>query len=311
MYIIHKSVLATEVIEYLNPRTDHNYIDCTLGAGGHAQSILEAAQPKGRLLGIDTDKEAIEFCQQRLSEYDQRVVLVKDNFINLLEIAKRYNFYPAQGILIDLGVSWHQLATPERGFSFQEAGKLDMRLDQAADLEALTVINDFNKSELIDIFKKFGEVREAAPLADRIIQSRKQKKITTTKEFTEIINSLVPRKNRQEKIKFLSKVFQAVRIQVNDELVNLSRGLEAAVTTLAKNGRLVVISYHSLEDRIVKKFFKERAQGCICPPEFFQCQCDHRADLKILTSKPIIPQESEVKDNPKSRSAKLRAVTKL
>jgi len=311
MYIIHKPVLVAEVIKYLDPQTGHNYLDGTLGAGGHARAVLEATNPNGRLLGIDADQEALEFCREQLASYGDRVVLVKDNFVNLLEIARQNDFYPVRGILLDLGVSWHQLTTPERGFSFQKTGRLDMRLDQGTGVDALAVVNDFDRQELIDVFRKFGEVSEAVRLTNKIIVKRSKQPITTTKELREIIDSIVPRKNQSAQTKLAAKVFQALRIQVNNELGNLAQVLEPALKTLAKDGRLVVISYHSLEDRLVKRFFQEKASDCICPPEFFKCQCDQVASLKILTKKVVTPGTRELKNNPKSRSAKLRAVVKL
>ncbi|NQV13623.1 MAG: 16S rRNA (cytosine(1402)-N(4))-methyltransferase RsmH [Parcubacteria group bacterium] len=310
MYTTHQPVLLTEVIAHLNLRPGDNCIDCTLGSGGHSQAILEATSPDGRLLGIDADSEAISYCRQALSVFAARLELAQGNFVDLANIVAEKNFSSVQGILLDLGVSTHQITVPTRGFSFQQTGELDMRFDRQQPDSALEVVNDFKIEELSSIFKKFGEIKEARRLAIGIEQKRRQQKITTTAELVAIVKESL--RVRPEKAnQLLARVFQAIRIAVNNELENLSPALQSALDVLASEGRLVVISYHSLEDRIVKELFREQAQACQCPPEVFVCRCNHQPKIKLITKKPIIPTPSEIKTNPRSRSAKMRVVEKI
>lgn len=310
MYTSHQPVLLAETIEHLNLKPGDDCVDGTLGSGGHSQAILEKTSPTGRLLGIDADAEAISYCQQELTTYGTRVELVQGNFVDLAQIAAEKKFSSVQGVLLDLGVSTHQLLTATRGFSFQAGGELDMRFDQQQSVSALEVINDFDIDQLASIFKKFGEIKEARHLARRLDEKRCQQKITTTDELAEIVRECL-RIQPARANKLLARVFQAVRIAVNNELENLPQALQFALEILASQGRLVIISYHSLEDRIVKEFFREQATACQCPPEVFVCRCDHEAAGKIITPKPITPTLQEIKDNPRSRSAKMRVAEKL
>lgn len=310
MYTPHQPVLLEEVIEHLNLRSGDNCLDGTLGSGGHSRAILKEIGPGGQLLGIDADQEAIDYCQQQLSEFAPRMKLVSGNFVQLADIVAQRDFQPVQGILLDLGVSTHQLLTPARGFSFQAEAQLDMRFDQQQTNSALEIINDLDKDQLASIFKKFGEIKEARRLAHSIERRRRQQPITTTAELTDIVQESIPVAAKNVN-KILARVFQAVRIAVNNELEHLAQALESAVTILQPSGRLAVISYHSLEDRIVKDFFRQQAAKCQCPPEVFVCRCAKQARVKIITKQPIIPTAQEVNNNPRSRSAKLRVAEKI
>jgi 16S rRNA (cytosine1402-N4)-methyltransferase len=294
-----------------SPKTNENFIDCTLGSGGHAEAILERTDPAGKLLGIDLDEEAIQFCREKLTKFKQRIILVQDNFVNLKQIVNEVGFSSAGGILFDLGVSLHQLTSPARGFSFKINGSLDMRFGRGIGLGAREVVNEFSEDELAGIFRKFGEIRQSKILARNIVLRREKNKIVSTKQLSEVILKSVPGKYKNTRNRLLARAFQALRIAVNDELKNLREALWSAASVLGSGGRLAVISYHSLEDRIVKNFLIREAKNCICPSDFLECRCDHKASLKILTKKPVVPTKEEIIRNPRSRSAKLRAAEKL
>lgn len=281
------------------------YIDGTLGGGGHAAGILERSSPAGRLLGIDADPTAIAISIERLAEYGPRVTLVNANFAQLAEIAAQYGFCPADGILLDLGLSSLQLASGERGFSFQVEGPLDMRFNPHQGNPASELVNELSTPELADILYRYGEERQARRIARAIVAARP---IHTTRQLAEVVARAV---GRRGKIHPATRTFQALRIAVNDELSALSQALPQAVEFLAPQGRLAVISYHSLEDRLVKQFYRRESQDCICPPEVPVCRCHHRATLEIVTKKPITPSELELKANPRCRSAKLRIAARL
>lgn len=281
------------------------YIDGTVGGGGHARGILEASSPTGRLLGIDADPMAIAIAKERLAEYGTRVTLVNANFARLAEIASRYGFHPADGILLDLGLSSLQLAHGERGFSFQLEGPLDMRFNPHEGKPASELVNGLSSSELADILYRYGEERRAQRIAQAIVAARP---IHTTRQLAEVVTRAVGRRGR---IHPATKIFQALRIAVNDELEALSRALPQAVELLAPQGRLLIIAYHSLEDRLVKRFYRQEAQDCICPPEVPVCRCHHRATLEIVTKKPITPSEQERQANPRCRSARMRIAARL
>lgn len=281
------------------------YIDGTLGGGGHAMGILEKSSPAGRLLGIDADPTAIAISMERLAEYGPRITLVNANFSRLVEIASQYGFRPADGILLDLGLSSLQLASVERGFSFQLEGPLDMRFNPCQGKPASELVNGLSASELADVLYRYGEERRSRRIAQAIVAARP---IHTTRQLAEVVAEAV---GRRGKIHPATKTFQALRIAVNDELSALREALPQAVELLAPQGRLVVISYHSLEDRLVKQFYRQESQDCICPPEVPVCRCDHRATLEITTKKPITPSELELKANPRCRSARLRIAARL
>jgi 16S rRNA (cytosine1402-N4)-methyltransferase len=309
MSLQHKPVLLKEVIEYLDPKPGENFIDCTVGGGGHARMILEKTTPGGKLLAIDLDMKAIEIAKENLKEYSSRIIFVNDNFKNLEKIAKESGLAEYNGVLLDLGLSSIELEDLSRGFSFQKDAFLDMRFGTGGKTAA-DVLNNYREEELTKIFKEYGEERYARQIAKEIVSQRKKEKITTTNQLVNIIENVYRRKPKP-KIHVATKVFQALRIEVNDELNNLQQVLPAAVKFLTKGGRIVVISFHSLEDRIVKEFFKKESKDCLCLPQIPVCQCNHKASLKILTKKVITPTSAEIKINPRSRSAKLRAALKI
>jgi 16S rRNA (cytosine1402-N4)-methyltransferase len=301
----HIPVLYQEVLRGLQIKPGGRYIDGTLGGGGHAMGILEESSPAGRLLGIDSDPAAIATTAERLAEYGPRVTLVHASFAQLAEIASQYGFCPADGILLDLGLSSLQLASGERGFSFQIDGPLDMRFNPRQGRPASELVNGLSVSELADIFRRYGEERRAQRIAKAIGAARP---VRTTHQLAEVVVKAVGRRGR---IHPATRVFQALRIAVNDELLALSQALPQAGGLLVPWGRLIVISYHSLEDRLVKQFYRQESQDCICPPEVPVCCCQHRATLEIVTRKPIIPSEQELEDNPRCRSARLRIAARL
>ncbi len=301
----HIPVLYQEVLKGLQIKPGGRYIDGTLGGGGHAVGILEESSPTGRLLGIDADPAAIAVSAERLAEYGPRVTLVNANFVQLAEIASRHGFHPADGILLDLGLSSLQLAGGERGFSFQLEGPLDMRFNPHRGKPASELVNGLSATELAEILRRYGEERRAQRIAQAIVAARP---IHTTRRLAEVVARAVGRRGR---IHPATRTFQALRIAVNDELSALSRVLPQAVEVLAPQGRLAIISYHSLEDRLVKQFYRRESQDCICPPEVLVCRCEHRATLEIVTRKPITPSELELEANPRSRSAKLRIAARL
>ena len=302
---IHIPVLYQEVLAGLQPRRGGRYIDCTVGGGGHARGILELSSPNGRLLGIDVDPLAIEIAAERLQGYAPRFALVNANFANLREIAQRHDFHPANGILFDLGVSSFQLEQGERGFSFQREGSLDMRFNPGGERRAADLVNGLPEEQLAEILLRYGEERRARRIARAIVANRP---LTTTRELAEVVQRAVSRRGR---IHPATKTFQALRIAVNDELENLAKALPQAVEILAPGGRLAVISFHSLEDRIVKRFFRDEARGCICPPGTPVCLCGRKPTLEIVTKKPIRPSAEEVEANPRSRSARLRVASRI
>lgn len=290
---MHIPVLLREVIEYLEPKPDQNFIDCTIDGGGHSLAILERIE-KGKILGIDWDEQLLLELKFKIRK--ENLILVCDNFVNLKDIVKKYNFRPVNGILFDLGISsWH-LEKSKRGFSFLKDELLDMRYSSNASLKAEDIINRWSVQNLERIFKEYGEERYAEKIARQIVVTRTIRPIRRTLELVEAIRKAIPKRVRFGRLHFATKIFQALRIAVNNELDNLNKALSQAVEILEPNGRLVIISFHSLEDRLVKIFFKEKAE---------------ENQLKILTKKPIRPSLEEIKRNPRSRSAKLRAAEKL
>lgn len=295
--MVHIPVLQKEVLEYLDPKPNENFIDCTIGEAGHSLAILEKNSPKGKVLGIDQDPEIIQ-CLNLKFQHLKRLVLVGDNFANLEDIVKKERFRQVSGILFDLGMSsWH-LEESGRGFSFQKNEPLDMRYNPQNSLTAEKILNYWSKPEIEKILKDYGEEQFAPRIAETILTFRKFKPIQTTSQLKEIIKKATPNWYHRKRIHPATKVFQALRIAVNDELKNLEKVLPQALEILKQDGRLVIISFHSLEDRIVKNFFKN-------------CIGDTYAKLRVLTKKPIIATEEEIKINPRSRSAKLRAGQKL
>lgn len=293
----------------LDPQPGNPYIDATLGRAGHALRILQLTDPGGRLLAIDADPESVDSARVSLAPFAGRVILVCDYFDRLPTIAEEHGFEQVGGVLFDLGVSSPQLDNRDRGFSFQDAGPLDMRMNPQVGEPAAALLASSSQDELARIFKEYGEERYARRIARRLMSERSRRPIETTTQLASIVSSVLP--PQRQPIHPATRVFQALRIAVNDELNRLKRALPGALSVLGTGGRLVVISFHSLEDRIVKQFMQSEARGCVCPPDIPQCICGHNPRLKILTRKPIRASEEEQHRNPRSRSAKLRAAEAL
>ena len=306
----HVPVLLQECLDALNIRPDGIYVDGTLGRAGHSLEIVKRLTT-GRLIGIDRDETAIAAAQERLADYRDRVTLVHSNFDRIGDILAELHIDGADGMLFDLGVSSPQLDDAERGFSYMHDAPLDMRMDRTAYLTARQVVNGWSYEELRRILFEYGEERYAPAIARRIVQSREQQPIETTLELVDIIKSAMPPQALREKQHPAKRSFQAIRIAVNGELDALPPMLEAATAHLNRGGRLAVISFHSLEDRIIKKTLQELATGCTCPPEFPVCVCGKKPKLKLVSRKPIVSGEEELEHNPRARSAKLRVAEKL
>lgn len=302
----HIPVMVREVVAALRVRPGGRYVDATVGTGGHAEAILSAAEDV-HLLGLDLDPEALAYARERLKPFGNRVTLLKASYVTLPTQLTRLGWKQVDGILLDLGVSSLQLARPERGFSFQHEGPLDMRFDPTAPgPTAADLVNTLTEEALAEVFWKYGEERHARRIARAIVQNRP---ITTTKELADLIARVVP----FERPGFhpATRVFQALRIAVNRELDNLERFLPLALEALVPGGRLAVISFHSLEDRIVKQFLKRESMDCLCPPEAYVCRCGHKAKVRLIKPFPMRPSEEEVVQNPRARSARLRVAERL
>ncbi len=302
----HQPVLYHEIIHALRPQSPGRYVDATVGAGGHAWGILEASAPDGQLLALDKDPQALAIASQRLSVYHPRVILVHASYTQLREELSRIGWQQVNGIVFDLGVSSMQLDQAERGFSFLADGLLDMRFDPTAGKSAADLVNRLSEDELTDLIWRYGEERHARRIAREICRSRP---LETTRQLAQAVERAVG--GRKERIHPATRTFQALRIAVNDELRGLEQVLPDAVDVLASGGRLAVISFHSLEDRIIKQFFRRESRDCICPPEQPVCTCNHHATLREITRKPILPSMEEIATNPRARSAKLRVAEKL
>lgn len=310
MELSHKPVLLEECLEALAIRPEGTYLDGTLGRAGHSLEIVRRLTT-GRLIGIDQDAAAIEAARVRLADYMDKVTLVRSNFSHLGEILQELQVDGVDGMLFDLGVSSPQLDDPARGFSYMHDAPLDMRMDERAPLSARDVVNDWPQEELRRILYEYGEERYAPAIARAICRRREERPIETTFELVDIIKSAMPAAALREKQHPAKRSFQAIRIAVNGELDVLPPMLEAAADGLRPGGRLAVISFHSLEDRIVKRTMQELARGCICPPEFPVCVCGRKPKVKLITRKPIVSQETELEDNPRARSAKLRVAERI
>lgn len=307
----HIPVLASEVIEYLAPVEGGTYIDGTLGGGGHSGLILKALGKSGRLFGFDRDISAIRAASASLGSFGDRFIPVNSNFSEMEAALSGYGVTEVDGFLLDLGVSSHQLDTADRGFSFQQDAPLDMRMDTGSGITVAELLADSSHGELARIIRDYGEERWAGRIASFICKAREEQPIETTFQLAELIKGAIPRKAWEERIHPATRTFQGLRIAVNDELSSLEKGLESAVRLLKPGGRGVVISFHSLEDRIVKQMFRGMSAGCTCPKDFPVCVCSHKPQVRILTGKPVMAGKVELQDNPRSRSAKLRAVEKL
>ena len=303
--------MADRVLEFLAPRSGGVYLDGTLGGGGHARLILEASSPDGRLIGMDQDADALSAAGEQLAAFGDRVVLRHGNFATLESCLDELGVDLLDGVLLDLGVSSYQLDSPARGFSFREDGPLDMRMNRAAGLTAADVVAEADADTLRQIFRDYGEERWAGRIAREIVATREHQPIESTLQLADLVSRVVPRTKGPQRIHAATRVFQALRIHVNGELDMLRAGLEAAQKRLKPGGRLVVISFHSLEDRIVKQMFRDLATGCICPPRLAVCVCGHQPQAGILTRKAVRASETEIDRNPRARSAVLRAIEKL
>jgi 16S rRNA (cytosine1402-N4)-methyltransferase len=302
----HTPVMTPEIMQALNVQPGGRYIDATLGEGGHSKVILNAATPGGQVLGLDADAEAISVATERLAEHGDAFLAINVNFRDIRATALQYEFVPVHGVLFDLGVSSLQLDRESRGFSFRRSDPLDMRFSFDQQVTAADIVNGYAESELADLIFHLGEDRAARRIARAIVRSRP---INTSFELAEVINKANPRRGKRTNP--ATRTFQAIRIAVNDELSALETALEQAVSLLGQGGRMAVISYHSLEDRIVKNFIRKQATDCICPPGTPVCRCDHLATLKVITRRPLTPSESEIEANPRSRSAKLRVAERV
>ena len=307
----HELVMLSEVLEYLQPKSGQTVIDGTLGGGGHSIEIVKRLLPDGKLIGIDLDNDALKAAGERLSEYSENIVLRQGNFFEMEAIVAKLGIKQVNGVLLDLGVSSYQFDTAERGFSFRYDVPLDMRMNKAQAVTARELVNSFSEKQLEDIIWNYGEERWARRIAKFIVDRRARKPIETTAELVEIVLAAVPSGARTETIHPATKTFQALRIAVNKELESLQAGLDAAISLLAPNGKLVILSYHSLEDRIVKESFARHSGRCECPSKLPICVCGAKKTIKVLTKRPVVASEAEISANPRARSAKLRAAEKL
>ena len=306
----HLSVLALEAIRLLGCSEEGVYVDGTLGGGGHAAEILRA-NPANRVIGIDRDADALKAASEFLAPFGDRVVFVRDDFRNIREAVEGTGAAPVDGVLLDIGVSSYQLDNAERGFSFRFDSPLDMRMDTRQELTAATLVNTLGEDELERIFREFGEEAFARRIARAIAARRAAKPIETTGELTEIVLFAVPRKFHGGRVHPATKVFQDLRIAVNDELESLKQGLAGGMGILKAGGKMAVITFHSREDRIVKRAFREASTGCVCPPKFPICVCGHKPAARLLTRKAVTASVEELDMNPRARSAKLRAIEML
>lgn len=302
----HQPVLYHEIIKALQPKNKGYYVDCTLGAGGHALGILNASQPEGKLLGFDLDPQALALARETLAPHEQRSLLVQRSYTKLSETLQEIQWTLVHGIVLDLGASSMQFDTAERGFSFREDAPLDMRFSPKIAESAADIINTYSEAELAEIIFRYGEERASRRIAKAIIRDRP---IRTTFELASLISTVIPRKGKR--VHPATRTFQALRIAVNDELGSIESVLPQAIESLTPGGRLAVISFHSLEDRLVKRFFRHESKDCVCPPRQPICTCDHKASIKEITRKPIRPSDEEVDQNPRARSALLRVVEKV
>ena len=307
----HLSVMPAEVLRFLAPKPGGIYLDGTIGGGGHAEKILEASSPDGRVIGLDRDGAALAATRQRLAPFGSRAILVRSNFSELAEVLFNLGITVIDGFLLDLGVSSYQLDSGKRGFSFQQDAPLDMRMDSDNGESAAELVNRLDEDELARIISEYGEERWAKRIASFIVRARIEAPVDTTLRLVDIIKGAIPKGAWEERIHPATRTFQAIRIAVNDELGSLEKGLSSAVPLLRHGGRGVVISFHSLEDRIVKNSFRDLSRGCICPKFVPRCICGNLPRVKVLTGRPVMAEAAEILDNPRARSAKLRSVEKI
>lgn len=306
----HVSVLFSESIKNLNIKPDGVYVDGTLGGGGHASGICEKLSAKGTLIGIDRDCDALSAAEANLKKYNCKKIFVQSNYSEIKEVLKEEGIESIDGAILDLGVSSFQLDNEQRGFSYMKDAPLDMRMNADDGLTAKTVVNRYSESELTQLIRRYGEERWAARISQFIVKNRKQTLIETTGQLVTIIKAAIPAAARREGPHPAKRTFQAIRIEVNDELGQLENAVDAFLDVLANQGRLCIITFHSLEDRIVKERYMQRLNPCTCPKEFPICVCGKKTDVKKISGKPIIPSEQEITLNPRARSAKLRVIEK-
>lgn len=310
MEFSHVSVLLNECIEGLSIKENGIYLDGTLGGAGHSSEIVKKLESVGTLIGVDQDMNAIMASKEKLKGF-QNVIYVHNNFSNIRSILQKLNIDGVDGILLDLGVSSHQLDVPERGFSYMNDAPLDMRMDMTSDFSAKEVVNGYSREELLRVIRDYGEERWASRIAEFIVRERINKPIETTFELVEIIKAAIPAAARREGPHPAKRTFQAIRIEVNKELEILQNAVNDCISVLNPGGRLCIITFHSLEDRIIKNVYREREKPCTCPPSFPVCVCNKKPDIKIITKKPVVPTVEELDINPRSRSAKLRIAEKI
>lgn len=302
----HKSVLLYETVDQLNIKPDGIYVDGTLGGGGHSYEIASRLSDKGRLIGIDQDEDAIKAASERLKPFMDRVTIVRNNYCNMDIVLDELSIDKVDGIMLDLGVSSYQLDTAERGFTYNVDAKLDMRMDQRQEVTARDIVNDYSEYDLYRIIRDYGEDRFAKNIAKHIVAARQKKPIETTFELNEIIKAAIPMKVRATGGHPSKRTYQAIRIELNRELEVLENSIDMMIDRLNKDGRLCIITFHSLEDRIVKVRYKNNENPCTCPPSFPTCVCGKKSKGKVITRKPIIPSEEELEENSRSKSSKLR-----
>ena len=302
----HKSVLLYETVDQLNIKPDGIYVDGTLGGGGHSYEIASRLSDKGRLIGIDQDEDAIKAASERLKPFMDRVTIVRNNYCNMDKVLDELSIDKVDGIMLDLGVSSYQLDTAERGFTYNVDAKLDMRMDQRQEVTARDIVNDYSEYDLYRIIRDYGEDRFAKNIAKHIVAARQKKPIETTFELNEIIKEAIPMKVRATGGHPSKRTYQAIRIELNRELEVLENSIDMMIDRLNKGGRLCIITFHSLEDRIVKVRYKNNENPCTCPPSFPTCVCGKKSKGKVITRKPIIPSEEELEENSRSKSSKLR-----
>lgn len=306
----HKSVLLYETVDQLNIKPDGIYVDGTLGGGGHSYEIASRLSDKGRLIGIDQDEDAIKAASERLKPFMDRVTIVRNNYCNMDKVLDELSIDKVDGIMLDLGVSSYQLDTAERGFTYNVDAKLDMRMDQRQEVTARDIVNDYSEYDLYRIIRDYGEDRFAKNIAKHIVAARQKKPIETTFELNEIIKAAIPMKVRATGGHPSKRTYQAIRIELNRELEVLENSIDMMIDRLNKEGRLCIITFHSLEDRIVKVRYKNNENPCTCPPSFPTCVCGKKSKGKVITRKPIIPSEEELEENSRSKSSKLRVFEK-
>lgn len=306
----HKSVLLDETIEMLNIKPEGIYVDGTLGGGGHSYEICRRLGAGGRLIGIDQDEAAIHAGSERLKEFKEKVTVIRSNYSDMKRVLLEHGIERVDGILLDLGVSSYQLDTPERGFSYKENAPLDMRMDTRNEKTAKDIVNGYSEFDLYRIIRDYGEDKFAKNIAKHIIRVRNEKPIDTTDELTEAIKAAIPMKIRMNTGHPAKKTFQAIRIELNRELEVLNKSLDDMIGMLNDKGRLCIITFHSLEDRIVKSSFRNNEDPCTCPPNFPVCVCGNKSKGKVITRKPILPTDQEISDNKRSKSSKLRVFEK-